>query len=69
MAFERYDPKTIGITDQLREARREVTVRERVYERWVEDGRLDARTAAKQLAAMQAVVLTLEAKEREERLI
>lgn len=60
MSFERHDPKTYGIHAQLVEARREVRVRERVYERWVDQGKMDAKDAAKQLAAMQAIVLTLE---------
>jgi hypothetical protein len=60
MSFERHDPKTYGIHAQLVEARREVRMRERVYERWVDAGTLDPRDAAKQLAAMMAIVLTLE---------
>jgi hypothetical protein len=66
--FERIDPHHIDIEHQLKEARREVTMRLRVYERWVNDGRMSPETASRQLAGMQAIVLTLERLEAEERL-
>lgn len=69
MSFRRHDPKTYGITAQLREVRREIAMRERVYERWVDDGKLHPNDAARQLAAMQAVAASLERLEREERLL
>ena len=54
-------PKDVALEVQLACARREVRRRQRTYPRLVGDGRLAPRTAAKELAAMQAIVGTLAA--------
>ena len=44
---------------QLEEVRREIAQRQRVYPRWVADGKLAAATAGRQLDVMRAVVVSL----------
>lgn len=64
------------IEDLIKEAKREVKMRESVYPKWVDSGRLAAKTAERQLAAQQETVKVLETvhdmlrhKEREAKLV
>lgn len=54
------DPATISIEDQLACARRELAMRERVYKRGIESGKLDSAICERELAGMQAIVITLQ---------
>ena len=45
----------ITATDKLACAEREVKMRERVYPRWIEDGRISAGKAAHEIATMKAI--------------
>lgn len=49
----------VPLTDQITEVRREITMRERIYPRWVETGRLTKAAAERQTDAMRAVMATL----------
>jgi hypothetical protein len=51
----------ITLEAQLREVEREITLRRRVYPRWVADGRLTQAAADRQIAVMEAVAGTLQA--------
>jgi hypothetical protein len=51
-------PITLDV--QLACARRELRYRQRVYARWVPEGKMAAATAAHELAAMGAIVRTLQ---------
>jgi hypothetical protein len=51
---------TVPITEQIRCAKRELAMRERVYPKWVETGRMKREEADRELAAMQAIVATLQ---------
>jgi hypothetical protein len=44
---------------QLEEVRRELALREKVYPRWIENGRLSAAMAKRQIETMQAVLVSL----------
>jgi hypothetical protein len=55
-----YPATEISIEDQLRAARRELKLRERFYPGWIAQGRLTSATADHELAAMRAIVGTLE---------
>lgn len=59
---------TIPLKAQLAEVRREIALRERVYPRWVLQGKVTQAGAESKLAAMRAVAETLAGliKEREE---
>ena len=46
---------TIATEDKLKCAERELKMRERVYPRWVENGKLSDAKAAKEIAAMKAI--------------
>ena len=46
--------------DQIAEVKRGIALRERVYPKWVEAGRLKQDKADRQLAIMRAVLATLE---------
>ena len=59
----------VTITEQLACAKREVGMRKRVYPRWVEANRMTKAKADAEIAAMEAIVATLEQLERAERLI
>lgn len=50
---------TITLADQIRCVQREIAMRERVYPKWVKDGRMPSTKAADELAAMKAVRATL----------
>jgi hypothetical protein len=49
----------IPYSEQLREIRREIAVRERVFPRWVENGKISQKDADRKLAIMRAVADTL----------
>ena len=51
----------IPLRAQIACVRREITMRERVYPRWVDSGRMSSDLAEHELAAMRAVLATLEA--------
>jgi hypothetical protein len=51
---------TVSIQDQLKCVRRELTMRERVYGRRVEAGKMTPGQAQREIDAMQAVVETLQ---------
>jgi hypothetical protein len=46
--------------DQINEVKREIAIRQRVYPRWVADGKLTQAKADRQIEVMQAVLATLE---------
>lgn len=48
-----------SFVEQLKEVRRELAYRERVYTRWVAEGRMTARNAEHHKAIMRAVAETL----------
>jgi hypothetical protein len=50
----------IALEVQLACAKRELRYRQRSYARWVPEGKMAAATAAHELAAMQAIVRTLQ---------
>jgi len=54
-------PATFSIADQIACVRREIAMRERVYPKWVSAGRMKHDDAHREIAAMQAVLTTLEA--------
>ena len=49
------------IREQIAEVAREIVLRERVYPKWVEAGRLTQAKADRQIAVMNAVLATLQA--------
>lgn len=50
----------MSIEEQLAAVRREVAMRERVYPRWVEAGRMTAEKADHEIEAMKNVAATLQ---------
>lgn len=53
------------IDEQIEEVKREIAMRERVYPRWIQDGKMKQAAADRQIAAMKSVLETLQAeKER-----
>jgi hypothetical protein len=50
----------ITIERQIAAVRREITMRKRVYPRWVSNGKMSERNADDELTAMEAVLATLE---------
>jgi hypothetical protein len=59
----------IHLTDQIKAVEREITMRERVYGKWVRTGQMSQAKADHEIAAMHAVLETLQAIEEKERLI
>jgi hypothetical protein len=51
----------VSIEDQVACAERELKMRERVYPRWVGEGRMSQDKADKEIAAMRAIIATLQA--------
>ncbi|MEI6870846.1 MAG: hypothetical protein WCL08_01055 [Verrucomicrobiota bacterium] len=51
---------TIPIEKQVDCAKRELKMRQRVYGRGIQDGRMDEAKCALEIAAMEAIVATLE---------
>lgn len=60
---------SVPIEHQVACVKREISMRERVYGRWVSEKRMTQRKADEELAAMRAVLATLETIEQRERLI
>lgn len=52
---------TVSLDQQIASVRRELAMRQRVYPKWVKDGRMKQDAADKEMAAMQAVHDTLTA--------
>ena len=50
---------TIPISEQIACVQREIKMRERVYSRWVENGRMTKKKADAELEAMRAVLDTV----------
>lgn len=59
---------TIPIPEQLKEIRREIAVRERVYPRWIAANRITQHEADRKLEILRAVAETLLALSRKEEL-
>jgi hypothetical protein len=53
------DAQAISVVDQITCVRREIAMRERVYPKWVNAGRMKAEAAEREIAAMRAVLETL----------
>lgn len=60
---------TVSLTDQIACVRREIGFRKFVYKRRVADGKMSQAKAAAEIAAMEAVLVTLESMAENERLI
>lgn len=58
-----------SVHDALKELRREQTQRERVFPRWVAEGRLDQREAARRQACLARAIEIVEAEAMKERLL
>lgn len=56
-------------TDKLACAQRELKMRKRVYDRWVEDGRMSAGKAAHEIACMESIVSDYEKLAQGEKLL
>ncbi len=54
-------PERPSLTDQIAAVRRELALRERVYPRWVDAGRMKQAKADTEIVAMRAVLATLAA--------
>ena len=63
--MKRPDPHTLEA--QIACVRREVGLRERVYPRWQQLGRIDADKAENEIATMKALLARLEGLQEEER--
>ncbi len=59
----------ITAADKLACAQRELTMRKRVYERWVEEGKMSAGKAAHEIACMEEIVKDMLAMAEKERLL
>jgi hypothetical protein len=57
------NPDLLPITtaDMIEELQREIALRQRLYPRWVSEGKLMPEKAARQIEILQAIVLRLEA--------
>jgi hypothetical protein len=60
---------SITLEQQIASVKREIAMRERVYPRWVESGRLVQVRADHEIAAMKAVLETLQAAAAKETLL
>jgi len=59
-------PPTVSIDEQIAAVRRELAMRRNVYRKWVTGGRMKQEVADKEIAAMEAVLATLQrVRERE----
>lgn len=59
----------VPIAAQVECVRREIAMRRRVYPRWVEQQRMTQKKADDEIAAMEAVLATLQGIEAKERLL
>ena len=53
-------PQDVSVDEQITCVKREIAMRERVYPRWVDGGRMTQKAADTELLLMRAVLLTLE---------
>lgn len=60
---------TVTLKDQIACIEREITMRQRVYPRWIEAGRMKQAKADAEIRTMQAVLATLKTLEEKERLL
>lgn len=56
-------PAAIPLEEQIKEAHRELAIRQRVYPKWVKEGRLTQEAADRQIANSKAIIATLTALE------
>lgn len=56
---------TVALDRQIACVQREISMRRKVYPRWVQCGRMKQDQATREIAAMEAVLETLKALERE----
>lgn len=59
----------ITIEDQIKAVEREISMRRRVYPRWVENKRMSQEKADKEIATMEAVLETLKEVQKQSRLL
>lgn len=59
----------ITIEDQIKAVEREISMRRRVYPRWVENKRMSQEKADKEIATMEAVLETLKEVQKQTRLL
>jgi hypothetical protein len=52
---------TVPLSDQIKCAKRELALRRSAYPKWVQSGRMKRETADYEIAAMEAVLASLEA--------
>ena len=57
------------IEDQIKAVEREISMRRRVYPRWVENKRMSQEKADKEIATMEAVLETLKEVQKQSRLL
>lgn len=62
-------PELVSIDDQVACVRREISMREHTYPRWIEARRMTQKKADQELTAMRAVLATLERVAQMQRLI
>lgn len=60
LAPQTKDPSTVDLPAQLKCAQRELKIRRDVYPAWVRAGRMNVFTAEDEMAAMAAIVKTLQ---------
>ena len=58
--FPAATPADVRMSDQIACVEREITMRERVYPRWVDAGKMTQAEADRELLAMRAVLATIE---------
>ena len=59
----------ITIDEQIKAVEREISMRRRVYPRWVENKRMSREKADKEIATMEAVLETLKEVQKQSRLL
>lgn len=60
---------SIPVSEQLKELRRELAQRRRVFPKWVQDGRLEQAEADRRIARLEAAIATVETAAAGERLL
>jgi len=60
--FHAATPADVSLHDQIACVEREIRLRERVYARWVEIGKLTQEAADREILCMRAVLATLQTK-------
>jgi hypothetical protein len=59
----------ITIEDQIKAVEREISMRRRVYPKWIISGRMSQEKAVKEVKAMEAVLETLKEVQKQSRLL